>query len=387
MPRRSAPRQVALVVETSNAYARGLLTGIRKFVLSRPHWSIYLVEHSRYETDFSWLDGWRGDGMLARIENEETAHLVRALGLPAVDLSAKRLVPELPCVETDDSVIAGLAVEHFAERGLRRFAYCGDPRFGWSLARAKAFARGAHAHGTHAGEFSMGASARRADERLRLAAWLRTLPRPVGVLACYDMAGQEVLEACALAGLRVPDDVAVLGVDNDELFCNLTSPPLSSVQPDAVRTGFLAAEILDDMMAGRPRTPDVRTIPPLRIATRQSSDVIAVGEPSLAAALRYIRDHADEAVTVQAVVDHTPLSRRALEYRFATNLGRTIHSEILRVRMARVADFLMSTDWTLPRIAESLGFPHSEYMGVTFKRQTGMSPGEYRGHVSSRSVG
>ncbi|MER7577934.1 DNA-binding transcriptional regulator [Streptomyces sp. NPDC126514] len=386
MPRRSTPRQVALVVETSNAYARGLLTGIRKFVLSRPNWSLYLVEHSRYETDFSWLHGWRGDGVLARIENEETAHLVRTLALPTVDLSAKRLVPEIPCVETDDAMIADLAVKHFTEQGLRRFAYCGDPRFRWSIARAKAFTQGARAHGTDAREFLMDASAMRADERRRLASWLRTLPRPVGVLACYDIAGQEVLEACALADLRVPDDVAVLGVDNDELFCNLTSPPLSSVQPDALHTGFLAAEILDDMMTGLPHIPDVHNVPPLRIATRQSSDVVAVDEPSLAVAMHYIRDHADQALTVESVVSHTPLSRRALEYRFTTLLGRTIHSEILRVRMARVADLLASTGWTLPRIAEHLSFPHSEYMGVTFKRHTGMSPGEYRRHVAGRAA-
>jgi LacI family transcriptional regulator len=177
----------------------------------------------------------------------------------------------------------------------------------------------------------------------------------VGVLACYDVVGQEMLEACALADLRVPDDVAVLGVDNDELFCNLTSPPLSSIEPDALRTGFLAAELLDGMMAGRPRTADVRRVPPLRIATRRSSDIIADDEPFLAAALRYIRDHADQALTVQTVVDHSPLSRRALEYRFTTVLGRTMHSEIVRVRMARVAALLASTGLPLPRIAERLG--------------------------------
>jgi LacI family transcriptional regulator len=375
------------VVETSNAYARGLLTGIRNFVASGRPWSLYLVEHSRYETDFSWLQGWRGDGVLARIENGETARFIRSLGLPTVDLSAHRFLPELPCVETDDAVIADLAVEHFAEQGLRTFAYCGDPRFRWSVDRAEAFARGARLHGADSREFSLDAAAMRAHERRRLATWLRELPRPVGVLACYDVVGQEVLEACSLADLRVPDDVAVLGVDNDELFCNLTSPPLSSIEPDALRTGFLAAELLDSMMAGRPRTADVRKVPPLRIATRRSSDIIAVDEPFLAAALRYIRDHADQALTVRSVVDHSPLSRRALEYRFTTVLGRTIHSEIVRVRMARVAALLASTDLPLPRIAERLGFAHSEYMGVIFKRHIGMSPGAYRRHVSSPSAG
>ncbi|MFC7620267.1 substrate-binding domain-containing protein [Microlunatus sp. GCM10028923] len=371
-------RHVALLVETSNAYARGLLSGIRRFVVERPRWSLYLAEHSRHETDFSWLEGWRGHGVLARIENEETARFVRRLGLPTVDLSAKRLVPELPCVETDDRAIAGHAVDHFAERGLRQFAYCGDAQYGWSTARAAAFAELVRGRGAEPYEFAMEPSGLRSQDRDRLADWLRRLPHPVGVLACFDIAGQEVLEACKIAGLQVPDEVAVIGVDNDELYCNLTSPPLSSIQPDAVRTGFIAAGILDEMMAGHPQPAGVRPIPPLRIATRQSSDLFAISDPLVAAALRYIRDHSERAVTVSAVLQHVGLSRRALDYRFTELLGRTVHAEIVRVRMARVTELLTSTDWTLPRIAERLDFRHAEYMGVLFKRHTGRSPGAYR---------
>lgn len=376
-------RHVALLIETSNAYARGLLTGIRRFVTERPRWSLYLAEHSRHETDFSWLEGWRGHGVLARIENEETARFVRRLGLPTVDLSAKRLVPELPCVETDDRAIASLAVDHFAERGLRQFAYCGDAQYGWSVARAAAFAELARTHGAEPYEFKMEQSGLRSQDRDRLADWLRSLPHPVGVLACYDIAGQEVLEACKIAGLQVPDQVAVIGVDNDELYCNLTSPPLSSIQPDAVRTGFLAAGILDQMMSGRPQRPGIRPIAPLRISTRQSSDIFAIDDPLVAAALRYIRDHSDRAITVSAVLQHVGLSRRALDHRFSQLFGRTVHAEIVRVRMARVAELLTATDWTLPRIAERLDFGHAEYMGVVFKRHTGRSPGAYRRLVAT----
>lgn len=375
----SAPtRHVALLIETSNAYARGLLSGIKDFAVERPRWSLYLAEHSRQETDFSWLTGWRGHGVLARIENEETAGLIRSLHLPTVDLSAKRLVPELPCVETDDEVIASEAVEHFAQRGIREFAFCGDDRYGWSLARAEAFAAAVAHHGAAAHFFSLQSGGRRPHNRARLADWVRRLPHPVGLLACYDIAGQEVLEACRLARVRVPDEVAVLGVDNDELFCNLTSPPLSSIQPDAVRTGFLAAQLLDEMMAGRPQVPGIRPIPPLRIATRQSTDLVAVDDAFVAAAVRFIRDRADTAVTVASVLRHVGLSRRSLDYRFVRLLGHTVHTEITRARMTQVAGLLTTTDWTLPRIAERLGFPHAEYMSVSFKNENGVSPGAYR---------
>ncbi|WP_308796449.1 XylR family transcriptional regulator [Agromyces silvae] len=389
--RTSSPtRHVALLVETSNAYARGLLAGIRSFAAERPRWSLYLAEHSRLETDYSWLEGWRGHGVLARVETTGTAEVIRALDLPTVDLSAKRLMPELPIVETDDRQIAAWAVEHFARLGLREFAYCGDERYGWSLARGDAFAEEAARRGTVAHTFALDASGRRSSERERLALWVRRLPHPIGLLACYDVAGQEVLEACKIAGVRVPDEVAVLGVDNDELFCTLTSPQLSSIEPDAARTGFLAAELLDHMMAGRPQAPGLRPIPPRRIATRQSTDLVSVDDPLAAAAMRFIRDRSDTAILVESVLRHVGLSRRALDLRLTKLLGRTVHGEIVRARIARVAELLTTTDWTLPRIAEELDFPHAEYMGVMFKRELGTSPGAYRraaeGRVSRQSV-
>lgn len=371
-------RHVALIVETSNAYARGLLVGIRKYLVSRPGWSIYLGEHSRHETDLSWLESWRGQGVIARIENEETAEQVRRLGVPAVDLSAARLVPEVPCVETDDAVIAQWAVEHFAVRGIRHFAYCGDSRFGWSVKRGSRFRERVSELGFDAHEFRIDPSGTLADDRLLMAQWLTSLPKPIGILACYDIAGQELLEACKIANLEVPDSVAVLGVDNDELICNLTAPPLSSIQPDTTSSGYLAASLLDEMMSGSELAPDLHLIEPLRVVTRQSSDILSVSDPLVARALQLIRDRVDDGVQVGEVQRHVGLSRRSLDYRFLRVLGHTVHDEITRVRMERLADLLIRTDWTLPQLAERLNFSHSEYMGVAFKKFTGKSPGEYR---------
>lgn len=375
-------RHVALLVETSNAYARGLLRGVHEYVLARPEWSIYLVEHSRLDTDFSWLEGWRGDGVLARIENQETARFIRRLGLPTVDLSAARLVPELPGAETDDALIAQWAVEHFTERGIKHFAFCGDPRYGWSVKRAAGFLEHTRAAGSPAHEYALRPRATRAADRARLVRWLSELPKPVGVLACYDIAGQEVLEACKIAELAVPDEVAVLGVDNDELLGTLSSPALSSIEPDTRRTGFLAAQLLDQLMHGETVAPGLRLIPPVRLVARQSSDLFSVEDELVGRALRIIRDHADQPVTVEEVLREVGLSRRALDLRFVHHLGRSVHAEIIRVRMERVADLLVTTDWTLHRIADRLGFRHAEYMGAVFKRHTGRSPGRYRRDVN-----
>ncbi|UED87600.1 XylR family transcriptional regulator [Streptomyces profundus] len=375
-------RHVALLVETSNTYARGLLVGVKKYVEAHPGWSMYLAEHSRHETDFSWLEGWQGHGLLARIESVETARFIRRLALPTVDLSAGQLVPELPGVETDDDTIAEWAVQHFEERGLRHFAYCGDERFGWSLKRGAWFTEHVRRRGLTAREFRMKASAMRAADRERLAGWLTSLPKPVGVLACYDIAGQEVLEACKIADLRVPDSVAVIGVDNDDLIGSLTSPPLSSIEPDTTRTGYLAAELLDLMMRGRSLEPGLRLIEPTRLVARQSSDILAVDDPLVAGALRFIRDHSDQNLSVEVVIRHVGLSRRALDHRFVRLLGRTVHGEIVRVRVGHIAELLSSTDWTLQQIAKRLSFSHPEYMSVVFKKYTGKSPGQFRRAVS-----
>lgn len=373
-----ATRHVALLIETSNAYGRGLLVGIKNYLVANPGWSIYLGEHGRHETDLSWLDSWRGHGVIARIENEQTAEHVRQLGLPAIDLSAAGLLPELSTVETDDDVIARWAMEHFAVRGIKNFAYCGDSRFAWSVKRGSRFVEHVLGLGIDVHEFRMEPSGKLADDRLAIADWLSSLPKPVGVLACYDIAGQELLEACKIAGLHVPDSVAVIGVDNDELMCNLTSPPLSSIQTDAVGTGFLAASLLDQMMSGVSLPPELRLVEPLRVVTRQSSDLLFVSDPIVAKALQIIRAKADEGIAVATVQSAVGLSRRSLDQRFLSALGRTVHEEVTRVRMDRLASLLISTNWTLGHLAERLNFSHAEYMGVAFKKFTGKSPGEYR---------
>jgi LacI family transcriptional regulator len=381
-----ATRHVALLVETSNAYARGILAGVRDFVSDNPHWSIYLAEHGRRETNFSWLEGWRGHGMLARLENTASARLVRRLGVPTVDLSAKRLAPELPCVETDDVQIVQTALQHFRDRGISSFAFCGDSQFGWSLARANAFVAELGQRGTRAHRFDLNSPGTRAQVRQRLGAWLSSLPHPVGVVACYDIAGQEVLEACSLAGLSVPDEVAVIGVDNDELYCNLTSPPLSSIQPDAVRTGLLAAQLLEAMMNGVDVPAEVHRIPATRVAVRQSSDIVAVSDPLVAAAVKFIRDQSDRAITVDEVLRTFAVSRRSLDDRFNRFVRRSVHTEIVRARLSRVAHLLATTDWTMPQIADKLDFAHAEYMGVMFKKSYGQSPGAYRQLVVQQRV-
>lgn len=374
--------EVALLIEMSNAYARGLLQGIIQFAREQhPPWSVQLVEQGRGDPPPAWLKSWRGSGIIARIENRRIARAVTATRLPLVDVSAARTVPEIPWVETDDKEIVRLATEHLLERGFRNFGYCGDSQFNWSQWRRDHFVTALGALGLKPSlhDVSPRGKPDSAEQRQRrLTKWLRSLPRPSGVFVCYDILAREVVDVCRTCGIAVPEEIAVIGVDNDELLCNLSSPPLTSVQLDTYRTGYLAASLLADLMAVRPVRRDAHLVKPLGIVTRQSTSILAIPDPDVAAALRHIREHACDGINVAQLLRVVPCSRRVLEQRFRRFLGRSPHDEILRVRIERVKQLLVETDLPLRTIAARSGFRHPEYLNVVFKRETATTPAQFR---------
>ncbi len=209
------------------------------------------------------------------------------------------------------------------------------------------------------------------------------LPRPVGIMACYDIKAQQVLDVCRELDLAVPEQVAVIGADNDELLCNLSDPPLSSVVPNSQRAGYEAAGFLDRMMSGQKVKSDAVLVRPLGIETRQSTDTLAIEDAEIAAAVRFIRRHADTGINVGDVLKEVPLSRRVLESRFRKILGRTPHEEIVRQRIGRIQQLLSETELSLREIADRTGFEHAEYLSVAFKQATGQTPSEFRGRTNS----
>ena len=368
--------KVALLIETSNSYARELLHGVRAWVREHGPWSIRLTEQGRGAAVPTWLKGWDGDGVIARVENERIARELRATGLPVIDVSAAlpRLV--FPRVATDAEGAATLAATHLIERGLRNFAYCGDGRFHWARQRGEAFARATAMVGRCV-QFTPTVGAVD-DEVKEIARWLRTLPRPVGVLASLDLRGQQVLAACRLVGLAVPDDVAVIGVHNDELLCELCDPPLTSVIPDAPRAGYVAAELLARKMKGRRLAVRLHEIAPLGVAARQSTDVGAVGDAKIAGAVRFMRQQAAGGANVGDVLRAVPMARTALERRFKAALGTTPHAHLRKLRIERVKDLLARTSLPVGEIATATGFEHPEYLSAMFRRECGVTPREFR---------
>ncbi|MBD3675065.1 MAG: DNA-binding transcriptional regulator [Planctomycetaceae bacterium] len=386
MPHSSRPA-VALLIETSNAYARGVLQGITSYQREHQPWSIYLPEQERGAKPPGWLRNWQGDGIIARIETEEIAKAIRQTGLPVIDVSAARRVPGIPWVETDDTAIARLAAEHLMERGFQHFAFCGEPDFNWSNWREEGFVsvladRGQKCELFHArSRTEKGYSWNREQRRLRK--WVDNLPRPIGIFACYDIRAQQLLDVCRELNISVPEEIAVLGVDNDELLCNLCTPPLSSVIPDSHQTGYRAAELLDTLLKKKSITEEACFIPPLGIAARQSTDILAIDDPDLVKALHLIRTRSSDGINVNDLLKEIPLSRRVFEFRFQKVLGCTPHEMIVRTRMDRVKELLRETDMTLDAIAASVGFTHVEYLTTSFRKQAGVTPSIYRKQVRS----
>ncbi|KAA5540720.1 DNA-binding transcriptional regulator [Roseiconus nitratireducens] len=376
-------RSVALLIETSNGYCRGLLEGICRFAQTRGDWSIQLNEQERGASPPGWLKDWRGDGIIARIETDQIGLQLQELRLPIVDLSAARLLPGIPWADTEDRAISRLAVEHFLDRGFVNLSFCGDPGFAWSNSRRDWFRQFAEEAGCRYFEYQ---TTHRYDAeyqwdkvRSSLSRWLKQLPKPVAIMGCNDYQGQLLLDVCRTASIEVPEKVAVLGVDNDSLICNLCQPQLSSVIPNTFSTGFEAAELLERMMNGEPVDANKPLVTqPRGIELRASTDTIAIEDPDVAKALIYIRRHAFENIRVADVLRESSISRRALEHRFTKVLGHTPHEELSRIRLQRIKQLLSDTNYRVTDIAKRTGYEYPEYMTAAFKRAVGVTPSEYR---------
>jgi LacI family transcriptional regulator len=383
--------RVALLLETSTEYGRGLLRGILRYSRLNGPWSLY-VAPGHLEQALPKAKSWSGTGIIARIHSLEMAKLIRATRLPFVASSLEEsCLPgrghKFGEIRTNSAAIARMAATHLLERSLRHFAFCGFVECAWSLHREETFSR----YLTDRGFYCQTHRIKLANwmqqpnwianweyEQPLLVGWLKSLPKPVGLMACNDICGREVLQACAAAGLRVPDDVAVVGVDNDELMCELSSPALSSVALDLEKAGYEAARLLDSLMSNRLNGEHLVQVEPLYIATRQSSDVIAQGDSCVATALRFIKDHAGQAIDVSNVVEEVAVSRRTLERRFVHAVGRSVLSELTRCRLERAKRLLVETDLPSYRVAADAGFGCLKTFNRLFRHSLGVSPRRFR---------
>lgn len=371
-----------MFVETSNSYGRDLVEGVSSYLRTHGGWSVFLEPGSVHLPPPGWLASWKGDGILSRWTNPEWARLLARRGLPTVDLNDHLGFLGLPRVGSDMEAIGRMAADHLLERGFRNIAFCGYEDAVWSEGRQAGVGKAVSGRGSLCPAFNSPVPHKRKGgwerERDRLARWVASLPLPVGIVACDDVRAWQLLDAVRGLDIVVPEEVAVIGVDDDRTCCALASPPLSSVRTNAVRIGYEAAALLDRLMSGRKAAGGEILVPPQDVVLRQSTDVTAVGDPLVARALMTIRRHACDGWTVEDVLAELRTTRTALERRFRREIGVSPHEQLVRVRTSRVKQLLLETDWTLERIAEEAGYSRPEYLTVQFARIAGEPPSKWR---------
>ncbi len=383
---------VALLIETSRAYARGLLRGVARYHQEYGPWSIFFETHGLDAPPPRWLKRWKGDGILVRINDQRMADAILETGLPAVDLRGALPDLGLPFIGVDNRPVAQLAFDHLKDCGLTRFAFCGTPRgenpnqdF-----RCDCFVSLVENAGYRC-EVCLGTGkpGRKVDwekEQQYLTHWLKGLPKPIGLMTCHDDRGQQVLDACRRGGVQVPDDVAVISVDNDSYICNLCTPPLTSIDVHPGRVGYEGAKLLHRIMNGESFSREPVLIgPPRGIAARRSTEMVSIDDPEVAKTIRYIRENATRGILVSDVHQRSNLSVSMLERRVKKALGRTIKAEIVRVRMARAKLLLTETDSQISHVAHQTGFDEVKYFCEVFKKTEGMTAGEFRQQFRGRA--
>jgi len=375
--------KVVLLVESSRASGRALLAGVADYAKYHGPWSFYW-EPGGFETAWPVLKSLDADGIIMR--DVDRLQEVLSLKIPVVVFGHKRReVSGVINVRTDSPQIGRMGADHLIQCGFKNFAFVGianapNESVIWSQSRQEHFARRVMELGFTTQTYVLPYATGRdwVKERTALAAWLTALPKPVGLMACNDDCGVQVMEACKMAELAVPDLIGVIGADNDDIVCGLSNPAMSSVSINFERAGYEAAEALHQLMRGQKVRSDNIRVPATHVAARRSTDVVAVSDIVLGRALRYIRDHSRESTSVADVARAAGLSRRALERRFRSHLGTSILDQIRRSRTDQICRLLVETDLPVGQIAESLGFDDVQHFARYFRAGREMSPLAYR---------
>lgn len=375
--------RIMLLINPSRGYTRGLLSGFAQYAHLRASWTFYRPLEYRDKVGrniVQMLKKLKPDGIFMR-EPPEFDRIVN-MGVPIVcSPYTRETIPGVANIVTDQEAIGRMAAEHLLAQGLRCFAYCTFDNWWWSRRRRDSFSQRVAEAGfeMHDYEVPPAGEQRFWDKELpHIAAWLRALPKPVGIMGCNDDRGALIIDACKLMGLKIPDDVAVVGVDDDELICDLCTPPLSSVATSLSKTGYEAAALLDRMIQGKEKGKPTLSIRPTHVVARQSTDMLAVDDPAIVSALRFIRQHGRRDIGVQEVVDQTGLSRRLLEKRFCRVVGHSIHGEIQRVRVDLITRMLLETHRPISEIADAMQFADVAHLARFFRGEKGCSPTQYR---------
>ncbi|WP_297807829.1 DNA-binding transcriptional regulator [uncultured Alistipes sp.] len=381
--------RVIFLTDFSEEYARHLLHGIARFAQTAGEaWSLYRLPLSirdKYgiEEVVKWARRMKVDAIIGQFYNTDNVDLFRQNGILAVAQDFKKRFTSIPNITGPHRLAGKMCAEYFINKGFRNFAFYGTRHIDWSDERCQGF-RETIVRANPAFTFSALRSNAQVNlwyyDPKRIADWIRSLPKPVAIMACDDNQAYHIIEACQQiegGGCRIPDDVAVLGVDNDETICRLSSPNLSSLNQGVEQGGYDVARLIDRMLRDPDAAPEDVVVMPTHIVTRQSTDIYANNDPHIACVLKYIHEHIGQKLTVNDLVEQVPLSRRLLETRFKREMGTSLYDYIIQMRIERMT-LLLCNGLSVSEAAAELGFADIKNLSRTFKHIKGMTPSEYR---------
>jgi len=382
--------KILLLIEPSRVWCQRFLAGIARYSQTHGPWGacriseyygnpVNTVDSRRKKATLSLIESWKPDAVITR----ETICIdeLLAMKIPVIRADDNLPTRDIPHVVSNWQATGEMGAKYLMNRGLKHFAYCGFNDTTWSKKRLEYYRAQLARNGFEVDVYEQPLKGFRrlwANEPNRIADWLKSLPKPVGVMTCSDDRSLHVVEACRIAGLDIPDDISILGVDNDWLICDLSNPPLSSIALNTDKAGYEAAELLDKLLNGEKVSEQTIIIQPTNIVTRQSTDILAIDDKDVTEAIRYMQKNSGRMIQVNEVANAVALSRRRLEQRFRSVFNRSVHDEIRRIHVQHVIRMLVGTSLSITQIAAAMGHPTVGNLARYFQKETNMTPSNYR---------
>ena len=387
----NSQRKVLLKIESTSNYGRGLQLGVSKYARLRSNWLFYrtppfYIPSGGINSELERIRKWKPTGVIIR-EAKPVPDILK-LNIPTIisrnvitSPRIQKLIKGMPAIVTDGIAIGEMAAEYLLNRNFKNYAFCGYTEVEWSHNRFRSFNNKIEQAGFTTHMFKSSITRKLDDwekEIKNMANWLKSLPKPLAVMACNDMRALDILDACHLADTSVPEEIAVLGVDDDTTVCMTSNPNLSSIAISAEKAGYEAAKLLDQMMSKKNFANKNILVKPLFVKTRQSTDVMAIEDLIVSKAISFIRQNVSKQIQVINVADELSISRRNLEIRFKKELGRSVYNEIKRVKIEKIRQALVETHLTISEVVTQYGFTDIHNMSRYFRKHMGISMLEYR---------
>lgn len=376
-----SPR-IVLFLEATRGFDRGLLEGVARYSTLNGPWTFYRQPHgylrSKRRLDMNEIEAWKPDGAICPVTRVDELSRLR---VPLIAYDVNEYSGRVPRIVSEDVEAGRLAARHLLDLGQRHFAFCGYSSIRWSRERCQAFCDLVEESGCTVDVYRprFRRSVAWAKEEPHVRQWMETLPKPIGMLCANDDRASSILETCHALGYGVPEDVSVVGVDDDEYVCELENPPLSSVRMASEQAGYEAAGLLDRLITGEARMSGQRIMAHATgVTERQSTNLLMVRNADVRKALRYIRENAGRPIRVSEIVKVTDLSHRTLNDRFHSELGCSIGQQMTRARIAYISRLLTETRMRIHEIASMVGYEDDHHFSRYFKRATGLTPQVYR---------